>query len=159
MSTACPLPDAHKIADLLGLLFDGLDVKPGGKFDQTPAGGSWYGIYVRDTGETAAMCGADTHLAASFGAALSMLPPAMAKEAAKSHELSAVMVENLRETMNICTRLVLDGGSPHLKLDQVYPAASLPATASALLNASQGRREFQVQLPKYGGGVMTVLSV
>ena len=70
MSTACPLPDAHKIADLLGLLFDGLDVKPGGKFDQTPAGGSWYGIYVRDTGETAAMCGADTHLAASFGAAL-----------------------------------------------------------------------------------------
>jgi hypothetical protein len=68
------------------------------------------------------------------------------------------MIENVREIMNICTRLVMDAKSPHLKLDQLYPTKSLPAAALALLGAPQGRREFQVQLPKYGGGVLTVLS-
>jgi hypothetical protein len=158
MATAYPLPDAPKVHDILGMLFDGLDIKPGGKFDQTPTGGAWFGVFVGDSGAPVALCGADVNLAASFGAALSMLPPAAAKEAAKSKELTPVMCENLREIMNICTRLVLDANSPHLKHDQVYPIQSLPAGAAALLSAAPGRREFQLQLPKYGGGVLTLVS-
>jgi hypothetical protein len=69
------------------------------------------------------------------------------------------MVDNMREIMNICSRLVMDATSPHLRLDQIYPAKSLPAPATALLGAPSARREFQVQLPKYGGGVLTFLSV
>jgi hypothetical protein len=53
---------------------------------------------------------------------------------------------------------VLDSTSLHLKLDQVYPSKSLPAAAAAILSAPQGRREFQIQLPKYGGGVLTLVS-
>ncbi len=140
-------------------MFDGLDVKPGGTFDQTPAGGAWFGVFVTDGGAPVALCGADANLAASFGGALSMLPVAAAKDAAKARQLTDVMIENVREIMNICTRLVMDATSPHLKLDQLYPTKSLPAAALALLGAPQGRREFQVQLPKYGGGVLTVLSV
>jgi hypothetical protein len=87
-----------------------------------------------------------------------MLPVAAAKEAAKARELTDVMMENVREIMNICTRLVMDATSPHLKLDQLYPVNALPPAVLALLGAPQGRREFQVQLPKYGGGVLTVLS-
>ena len=34
MATAYPLPDGPKIIDLLGLLFDGLEVKAGGKAEQ-----------------------------------------------------------------------------------------------------------------------------
>jgi hypothetical protein len=158
MATAYPLPDGAKIVQLLGILFDGLDVKAGGTFDQTPAGGAWFGVFVADGGAPVALCGADANLAASFGAALSMLPVGAAKDAAKSHDLTDVMIGNVREIMNICTRLVMDASSPHLKLDQIYPSKSLPATAMALLGAPQGRREFQVQLPKYGGGVLTVLS-
>jgi hypothetical protein len=158
MATAYPLPDGAKIIQLLGIMFDGLDVKPGGTFDQTPAGGAWFGVFVTDAGAPVALCGADANLAASFGGALSMLPVAAAKDAAKSRQLTDVMIENVREIMNICTRLVMDAKSPHLKLDQLYPTKSLPAAALALLGAPQGRREFQVQLPKYGGGVLTVLS-
>jgi hypothetical protein len=158
MATAYPLPDGAKIVQLLGILFDGLDVKPGGTFDQTPAGGAWFGVFVTDAGAPVALCGADANLAASFGGALSMLPVAAAKDAAKARQLTDVMVENVREIMNICTRLVMDATSPHLKLEQLYPSKSLPAAALALLGAPQGRREFQVQLPKYGGGVLTVLS-
>jgi hypothetical protein len=158
MATAYPLPDGPKIVDMLGLLFDGLDVKAGGTFDQTPAGGAWFGVFVADSGSPVALCGVDANLAATFGAAFSMLPVAVAKDAAKSRELTSVMVDNMREIMNICSRLVMDATSPHLKLDQIYPAKSLPAPAAALLGAASGRREFQVQLPKYGGGVLTFLS-
>jgi hypothetical protein len=153
-----PLPDGPKLLDLLGLLFDGLDVKPGGAFDQSPAGGAWFGVFVADSGEPVALCGADANLAATFGAAFSMLPPGAAKEAAKARELTAVMIDNVREIMNICTRLVMDATSPHLKLEQIYPIKSLPAPASALLGAAKSRREFQVQLPKYGGGVLAFLT-
>lgn len=158
MSTAYPLPDGARVSELLGILFDGLDVKPGGKFDQTPAGGAWFGVFIADSGAPVALCGADANLAASFGAGLSMLPVAAAKDAAKTHELTSVMVENVREIMNICTRLVMDAASPHLRLEQVYSCKSLPAPANALLSAPQGRREFQIQVPKYGGGVLTVVS-
>ncbi|HWX81867.1 MAG TPA: hypothetical protein VNZ02_17325 [Steroidobacteraceae bacterium] len=158
MATAYPLPDGAKIAQLLGIMFDGLDVKPGGTFDQTPAGGAWFGVFVTDDGAPVALCGADANLAASFGGALSMLPVAAAKDAAKARQLTDVMIENVREIMNICTRLVMDATSPHLKLDQLYPAKSLPPAALTLLGAPQGRREFQLQVPKYGGGVLTVLS-
>jgi hypothetical protein len=157
MATAYPLPDAPKIAELLGLLFDGLDVKAGGTFDQTPAGGAWFGVFVADSGEPVALCGADANLAATWGAAFSMLPVGVAKDAAKSRELTDVMIGNMREIMNICTRLVMDASSPHLKLDQIYQTKTLPAPATALLGAPKSRREFQVQLPKYGGGVLTFL--
>jgi hypothetical protein len=60
--------------------------------------------------------------------------------------------------MNICTRLVMDATSLHLKLEQVYPAKSLPAPAAVLLGAAS-HREFQIQLPKYGGGVLKFLTV
>ena len=116
-------------------------------------------MFVADSGEPVALCGADANLAASFGGAFSMLPVAAAKDAAKARELTDVMIENVREIMNICTRLVMDATSPHLKLEQIYPAKSLPAAAAALLGAPKGRREFQVQLPKYGGGVLTFLTV
>jgi hypothetical protein len=157
MATAYPLPDAPKIYELLGLLFDGLDVKAGGTFDQTPAGGAWFGVFVADSGEPVALCGADGNLAATWGAAFSLLPVGVAKDCAKSRELTQVMIDNMREIMNICTRLVMDASSPHLKLDQIYQSKSLPAAAATLLGAPKSRREFQVQLPKYGGGVLTFL--
>ena len=140
------------------MLFDGLDVKVGGTFDQSPNGGAWFGVFIDNAGAPVALCGADVNLAASLSSALSMLPPAAAKEAARARELSPVMCENLREVMNICTRLVLDATSPHLKLDQLYPVKGLPAAAAALLTRMAGRREFNLQVPRYGGGVLSLLS-
>jgi len=159
MATAYPLPDGAKIVQMLGLLFDGLEVKAGGIFDQTPAGGAWFGVFLADNGNPVALCGADANLAATLGAAFSLLPVGAAKDAAKERELTSVMIDNMREIMNICSRLLMDATSPHLKLDQIYPGKSLPARAAALLGAPNGRKEFQIQLPKYGGGVLTFMSV
>ncbi len=79
------------------LLFDGLDVKPDGKFDHSPAGGAWFGLYIDDGGTPVALCGVDAPLVASLGAALSMLPPGLAKEAATTRTLSEPLRDNLRE--------------------------------------------------------------
>src|SRR6266404_4062458 len=146
MATAYPLPDGRKIVDMLGLLFDGLDVKAGGTFDQTPAGGAWFGVFVADSGSSVALCGVDANLAATFGAAFSMLPVGAAKDAAKSRELTSVMIDNMRQIMNICSRLVMDATSPHLKLDQIYPAKSLAAPAAALLAATSARKNYPLSL-------------
>jgi hypothetical protein len=158
MSSTYPLPDVAKVNEILGLLFDGLDVKLGGSFDQTPAGGAWFGVFVADSGEPVALCGADVNLAANFGAAFSMLPVNAAKEAAKARELTGVMTDNVREIMNICTRLVMDNSSAHLKLDQIFSVKRLPAPAAALLAKAARRREFQLSMPKYGGGVLTLVT-
>lgn len=158
MATAYPLPDAAKVKSLLGLLFDGLEVKSGKKFDIVPPSGSWIGLYVSDDGTPVAACAVDVLLAANSSAALSMLPPAAAKDAAKSKDLTDVMVANLREIMNICTRLLMNDSSAHLRLESLHPAKSMPAGVTAVLGGVKGRIDFELNLPKYGAGTLAVVS-
>ncbi len=117
-------------------------------------------MFVADGGEPVALCGADANLAATLGAAFSMLPVAAAKDAAKTRELTPVMIENMREIMNICTRLVMD---EYLAAFEARSALSEQIAARRrrrhCWRHRPGRREFQVQLPKYGGGVLTFLTV
>lgn len=159
MATTYPLPDAAKVKQMLGLLFDGLEVKPGKKFDITPPSGSWVGLYVADDGKPVALCAADVLLSANSASALSMLPPGVAKDAAKSKELTDVMVGNLREIMNICTRLLMSDTSPHLKLEALYPATALPAGATAVIGGAKGRIDFELTVPKYGPGTLALVSL
>jgi len=154
-----PIPDAAQVKDLLGILFDGLAVKPAAKLDVSPASSSYVAVYISDEGSPAALCACSLDFAANAGAALSILPPAAAKDAIKSKQLTDPMRENLREVMNICTRLVLKDGSPHLKLQDVYPANSLPAPAAAVASGAKGRADFEIALGKYGNGVLSLLAL
>ena len=158
MATAYPMPDAAKVKLMLGLLFDGLDVKPGKKFDIVPPSGSWIGLYVADDGKAVAACAVDVALAANSAAALSMLPPGIAKDAAKTKELTEVMVANLQEIMNICSRLLMTDTSAHLRLENVYPAKAMSPALAAMLGGSHGRVDFELNVPKYGAGTLAVLS-
>ncbi len=157
MSATYPLPDVPLVRDLLGMLFDGLSVKAGPKLDVSPKAGGYFAVYVADDGSPAALCGCDMAFAANSGAALSMLPPAVAKEATKDKELTPVMLANLHEVMNICTRLMLRDDSPHLKLRELCRVAALPAPAAAILGSARGRVDFEIGIAKYGPGVLSVL--
>jgi hypothetical protein len=157
--TTHPLPDIPLVKELLGMLFDGLSVKLGPKLDVSPKATGYFGVYVSDDGTPGALCACDMAFAANSGAALSMLPPNVAKEAAKDKALTPVMLANLHEVMNICTRLVLRDDTPHLKLRELYVTTALPAAAAAIANAPKGRIDFEIGIGKYGPGVLSVLSL
>jgi hypothetical protein len=152
-----PLATAPQVKELFGMLFDALAVKPGAKLDVSAKSGCYFGVYVTDDGAPGAIIACDIAFAANSSAALSMLPPNVAKEAVKSRQLTEVMVANLREVMNIGTRLVLTEGSPHLRLDQVCAGPGLPPAAVALLGAIKGRVDFEIGLGKYGSGLFAIL--
>jgi len=157
--TAPPLPDAAQVKDLLGMLFDGLAVKTGPKLDVSAKANNFFGVYVADDGRPVALCGCDFAFAANSGAALSMLPPNAAKEAAKDRALTPVMMANLHEVMNICTRLMLRDDSPHLKLRELGPLTTLPAPAAAIAATPRGRVDFEVSIAKFGPGVLSVMCI
>ena len=159
MATTYPLPDVARVKSMLGMMFDGLEVKNGGKLDTAPTSSAYVAVFVGDDGKPGALCACDIALAANIASALSMLPPAAAKDAAKSKQLTDVMLANLREVMNICSRLLIVEGSPHLKLDEVYEAKAVPAPAMAIVGAARGRVDFEIGVAKYGPGFMSVLSI
>jgi hypothetical protein len=152
-----PLPDTAQVKELLGMLFDGLSVKLGPKLDVSPKAANYFGVYVSDDGTPVALCGCDMAFAANSGAALSMLPPNAAKEAVKDKELTPVMLANLHEVMNICTRLLLRDDSRHLKLRELCAANALPPPAAAIMSAPKGRIDFEIGLGKYGSGVLSIM--
>jgi hypothetical protein len=158
-AVAHPLPDVAQVKDLLGMLFDGLSVKAGAKLDVSPKAVAYFGVYVTDDGTPSALCGCDMAFAVNSGAALSLLPPAVAKEAAKDKELTPVMLANLHEVMNICTRLLLRDGSLHLKLRELCLLSALPAPAASILSAARGRVDFEIGIGKYGSGILSVISL
>ena len=155
----CPLPELPLVRELLGMLFDGLVVKAGAKLDVSPKSKGWVAVYVSDDGKPAAFCACDIAFAANSGAALSMLPPNAAKDAVKTKELTDVMIANLREVMNICTRLLLKESSPHVRLLLVSEVAGLPPPAAAIISAPNGREDFEIGLGKYGSGLLAVLAM
>jgi hypothetical protein len=158
-SHSYPLPDAAIVKDLFGMLFDGLTVKPAAKLDLSPKSGAYFAVYVTDEGAPVALCACDIAFAANSSASLSMMPPNAAAGAVKAKQLTDVMLANLREVMNICTRLVLRDGTPHLKLRELCQFATLSAAAAAIIAAAKGRVDFEVGISKYGPGVIAVMTL
>jgi len=158
MSAAYPLPDGTRIRSILAMVFEGIAVKPGRKFDTSHGSGAYLGVYIADDGRPVALCACDANLAAFSSAALSMMPPAVAKDAAKTRQLTSLMAENLREVMNICSHLVMREDAPHLRLQDVYAIGALPASAQALLARPVERSDYEIALPKYGSGLMALIS-
>jgi len=156
-AAAHPIPDIAQVKDLLGMLFDGLSVKLGPKLDVSPTASGFAGVYVSDDGAPAALCGCDLAFAANSGAALSMLPPNAAKDAMRDKQLTPVMLANLHEVMNICTRLMLRDDSPHLKLRELSAFSVLAAPAAAIARAPRARVDFELAIAKYGTGVLSVM--
>ena len=151
------MPSSEKVSTMLEALFDGLVVKPGKAFELVEAR-SMVGVYVADNGQPVAACAADFTLSAVMGSALSMLPVPVCKEAVTSGTLNDVMKENMKEIMNICSRLLMDDFSPHLKLLSMHPARGVPKAAAAMLMDVRNRAHFNLTIPRYGSGFLSVMS-
>lgn len=143
------LPDQAATHELLSVLFsDGFEVKK-----VTPATGdkpAYIAMFVREDQSPGAAGLCSKEFAAYASAALSMLPSGVAKDAAKSGQLTEMMAGNLYEIMNICSRLLFSDATPHLRLTAVTSAAE--AEGMAQLQNEASRVEFEISIPKYGVG-------
>ncbi len=98
-----------------------------------------------------AMCFSDMPFTAYSGAALSMIPAGVANDAVKEGQLTDMMKANFFEVMNICSKLMMRDGGPHLRLDKVLEKGETDAHKTGIEEHAKSFR-FVVDIPSYGTG-------
>ena len=116
------------------------------------------GVFKRDDGAVAALVMLDVALAANASAALVLIPPGVAGESARSGKLSENLYENVKEVLNVCSRLFAVPGTPHVRMKGTHlvpPPA--PAEIAGMLGKPNSRLDLEINVPGYAGGRMAVL--
>ena len=149
------LPDKESIYEMLNLLL-GEDMTVEYKNRPAQLDKTYVAMYADAEGVPHALCACDVAFAAYSGGAMTMMPPNTVKNAADDDDLSDMLRDNLYEVMNICTRLVIDDNTPHLKLTEVKRASEIPEIVERML-ATGNRGDYEVSIPRYGAGTMTFL--
>jgi hypothetical protein len=159
MSTSYYLPNDRETLGVLSMLY-GDDIKVAEDEESLAIENSkLYGLYVDADGKPVAVCLCDTPFAAYAGAALSMLPPGGAEDAAENGDISATMKENVYEVMNICSRLLMSDDTPHLKLENMYnDITELSEEAVEMISTAEAGKHFGIDIPNYGKGRLSLVS-
>ncbi|MEZ6092872.1 MAG: hypothetical protein R3C03_01345 [Pirellulaceae bacterium] len=110
------------------------------------------GRFVDNEGNPKAWMVCDLPFAAGAGAALTMIPPDTVKESIRAEKLSDNLDENLREVMNICGSIFQTVLETQVRFDNLIPSGD--EVFAGGLTAST----FEIQLPRYGSGKITLLS-
>ncbi len=159
MDTKYNIPADRETLGVLSMLYgDGLVVK---KAEENPTidDDALVGLFVDQEGKTVAACTCDVPFAAFGGAALSMMPKGGAEDAAESGEISPVMQENVYEVMNICSRLLMNDSTPHLKLTDMYEGIDkVPDDSVEVIKNAPGVK-FEVEIPNYGKGHLSIVTL
>lgn len=97
-------------------------------------------------------------LAASLGAALSMIPAGIAQEHVRKGRLDENLAENLHEVMNVGASM-LSGGGTRVVLQTLHlPPDPAPAEWKTFLSRPPARLDLEVSIPGYEPGKMALLS-
>jgi hypothetical protein len=104
----------------------------------------------------AAACAFDIELANHAGAALAMVPTAVATDAIRARMVEGDMLENLREVANIMASLFTCPTS-HIKLKVLARTPPAPAPDIVALTARPVRRlDLEVDITGYGAGRLAI---
>jgi len=95
---------------------------------------------------------ADLPLSASLAAALSVVPVAAVKEAVAAKAMDASLQDNFGEVMNVLSRFLSMGGRPFRLGPLTCPPAGPAAELVPLLEGSDEKRVFNVEVPGYHAG-------
>lgn len=121
---------------------------------------SWVATYVADSGTLAYAIAVDVGFIATVGAALSMVPPAVAQEGAKG-KLTETLVLNAQEVLNVLGLLFneLQDGTVHVRLERLVEVEKDP---KVLERVPPGKSRIDLAATVAGyptSGVMTILAV
>ena len=153
-----PVPKEKGVLEILSMLY-GNDVGLGsGQPVPIENGSSLLAVFINDKGEPSTACVCNYNFAAFAGSALTRIPVGGAEDAAETGDFSDMMLSNLHEVMNICSRMFMTDTSPHIKLDTVYKTiAEVPDDVKALFIGSEEHVDFDVSIPNYGSGAISFL--
>lgn len=113
--------------------------------------------YSEPNGDLRYLIAIDYELANGLGAALTVIPPAVAKESAEKHIIPDNIRENLQEVLNVCTSLFSVGMSGHhIAISGLHEKGATPETVTEALSAAEATESFLIDLPRYQAGTMTV---
>lgn len=159
MSTTPVLPKPEAIARMFGELFGkAVTTRRTAPLTVGASDGAAIATYAGDDGTVRALCVCDAALACSAGAALTMLPAAMAAQSSKAGRIADTILENLREVLNIAHQFFHDPGTPHMILREVLVTpCSLPAHVAQVLGKPAGRLDVELAIHGYGPGRMALL--
>jgi len=145
-------PSKAELKDMLGMLFTNLEVKDCDPVD-LGTDDLFFGLYLDDDDTPATLVVCDLPFSAYLGSSMTMLPPPIAADVIKSGKLEDMMVGNLKEVMNIVSRLFMLRGGAHLRFSTLHPASEgLPEAVSSLLTNIEKQVFFDVEVPRYGAG-------
>ena len=145
-------PSKAELKDMLGMLFTDLEVQDSDPID-TGADDIFYGLYLDDDDAPVTLVACDLPFTAYMGSSMTMLPPPVAADAIKNGEPEAMMLANIKEIMNIVSRLFMLRGGTHLRFSTLYPVSEgLPETVAKLLENVEKKVFFNVEVPRYGSG-------
>lgn len=152
------VPSTSDTEETLSMLFgDDTFIKTGKALDVKAGNGNFIAVYVNDDNSPVATSICDVSFAAFAGSSLSMIPAGGAKDAVKSKDLSDDMLNNLNEVMNIIGSLLMDKDTPHLRLETIYKdAGEVPENALAMASAPAGQVSYEVDIPRYGKGLLSL---
>ena len=99
----------------------------------------------------------DYALANGLGAALTVIPPAVAKESADKQIIPDNIRENLQEVLNVCTSLFSVGmNGRHIAISGLHEKTSTPDNIAEALKTAEESDSFHVDLPRYQAGTLSV---
>lgn len=111
-------------------------------------------IFVDDSGTCVAACVTDVALAAYSGAALAMIPKAVADDAIKAKAIGEGLADNAKELANVGAGLLNGPSVAHVKLRDVVH--EVPDEVKDLIVKAKGRMTWDVTIADYGTGVLGV---
>ena len=150
------LPDAKSVQKILAVMYgDELAVD---QDDSAALADRHVATYVGDDKDIVALCACEDRFVAYAGAALTMVPANVADEMVQQKDLSDIILENFHEVMNICSRLLINDTSPHLRLDKTLAPGESEAAMSAVTEQSRVMN-FKVAIPEYGDGHISFLII
>ncbi|GMA35622.1 MULTISPECIES: hypothetical protein [Demequina] len=152
------VPTAFEVRELFeGML--GREVEWDGNAKRVdPLDGATVATYVDDLGNVLALALADVPLTARAGAAIGLLPQAIAEQAVESSLVTPVQYENAVEILNVAASLLNKPDSPHLRLREAFsPRETLPAEVSELALQQANRLDGALTIQGYGSGRISIV--
>lgn len=114
--------------------------------------------FATDDDRTACLCIVDAPFAVRVGAALVMVPPAVAEEDLAGGPVPEHHLDSVKEVVNVFGRLLNSASTPHVRLLGLHPwPGELPPGVVQLLDAPEYRRDFVVTVEGYGEGRFSLL--